>query len=283
MPAGDSGGGPHRPYNPLPPHGPAIPKPGYDTSWSFPPAPPKPQPKPTPPPAPTPPPPIIPGDSTTSLRNPYINGEQVTPPNQAPALGQPEAPGDGSAWFGVNPGDLGAPIAPASAVYIPPMGPYDKAEINAMVEPYLTPPAPTPDYDPGMLPGPGGLQNPGPTPPAAIVNINPTGNPTMPGDQAPRERWSAQTTRDLGRTRTAGSQLYDFGQNPQTLTTTVKRSISQDGPRPFIFPGALDATTNRNPNLPLAQVTQDLNGNRTLFKGPNRALMTVIPNPPATH
>jgi hypothetical protein len=282
---GPSGGPPHRPFNPLAPHGPAIPKPGYDTSWSFPPAPPKPQPVSAPPPAPTPPPALIPGTPTTTLRNPYINGEQVTPANQAPALGQPEVPGNGNDWVGVTPGMGGGPTVPPSAVYIPPMGPYDKDAINAMVAPYLTPPAPTPEYDPGMLPGPGGLQNPGPIPPAAIVPINPDGDPTLPYDAAPTTRWSAQTTRDLGYPHVSGSLLTDFGQNPSTLSG-VQWSNSQDGPRPFVFPGQLNATTNRNPNLAGAQVTQDLNGNRTLFRGPaqnERAQMTVIPVPPATH
>jgi hypothetical protein len=212
--------------------------------------------------------------STTGLRNPYIPGASVTPPDQAPDPGQ--APPMGSPfWFGTPIGQPGGPLPPASQVFVPPTMPYDKPTVDAMVAPYWTPSAQNNPMDLGPLPG----TTSGWMPPAADVNIIPTGG--MPGDFAPRQRWQAQTTRDLGAPRAGGSTLTDFGQNMQQMAgqSGVTLSQSQDGPRPsFVWSASIGATTDRDPNLPGAQVTQDLYGNRQLFKGPTlRARMTEAP------
>lgn len=211
--------------------------------------------------------------SYETLRNPYIPTASVTPPDMAADPGQPPPMGSGDLWIPTPGGDWGAPFAPPSHVYISPTSPLEKDLVNAEFAPYWQPAAQNDPVDYGPIPG----TTSGWIPPAALVNINPEGG--MPGDFAPRERWNGQTTRDLGYPKMYGSRLTDFGLDidkmPSVVSRGVVRNQSQDGPRPFIFPAPIGAKENREPNLNNAQITQDLHGNRQLFKGPVlRARMT---------
>jgi len=214
------------------------------------------------------------GQETSSLRSPLIPGALWTDPNQAPMEGTAPPVGSGMSPPPVTPGHQGGPLPPPSDVSLPPMGPMDKSAINGMVAPYLQPPPSTPGADPGSLPGTGGL-----TPPVAQVDINPGGGIS---GQAPIYRWGGQTTRDLGSRKTNGSQTTDFGQDidnlPSVQSRGIQRSVTQDGPRQATFPGQFGSTSNRQASLPGAATTQDLHGNRQLFKGPySRSTMTIAP------
>jgi hypothetical protein len=209
---------------------------------------------------------------TTSLRNPLIQGAPNAPAGQAPQQGSPPPIGSGDTPTGVTPGMTGTPLPPPSAVSLPPMSPLDRGpggQVNSLVAPYLTPPPSTPGPDPGMLPNNG-------YPSAIEVNINAGGG--MPGDQAPQTRTGRQTTRDLGLKRTNGSTLTDFGQLlPDMPNLKVTPQYSQDGPRPVATTQG-EAGGTRSPNLAGAQTTQNLYGNRTLFRGANeRARATIAP------
>ncbi len=195
-----------------------------------------------------------------------------------PPPGQPPPIGDGPVPAPVTPGMLGNPDPPASQVYIGeiPPGPQGKQEATSRLGGMLQPPTNFVAADPGTLPGPMDFK----PPPAAVVNINPDGG--MPGDQAPQNRWGAQTTRDFGRSPNTvygpGSQLCDFGELlPNKPNLKMMPQFSQDGPRNCQYIQQR-GSNNRSGNFPNAQETQDLNGNRTLFKGPNlRAQFTIAP------
>ncbi len=209
------------------------------------------------------------GPETDSLRNPLIPGASWAEPYQMPMEGPAPPIGHGMSPPPVTPGHQGGPLPPATHVGLPPMGPLDKDAINGMLAPYLQPPPSTPGGDPGSLPGNGGL-----TPPACEVNINPSGGIS---GQAAICRWGGQSTRDLGGPRTQGSQTTDFGQDIDGIAA-VQRSVTQDGPRQATSPGQFGGTTNRQAGLPGAHPTQDLHGNRQLFKGPySRSTMTIAP------
>jgi hypothetical protein len=136
------------------------------------------------------------------------------------------------------------------------------------------PPSPsTPGTDPGLLPPTlAGYQ-----PPAANVQLAPDGS--MPGDDAPKQKWGGQTSKDYGRNilKAQDSRLYDFGLKLSKNPAVAKQpQYSQDGPRPFQIPQ--DYTTpSRQPQLTNsygpAQETTDV-GYRTLFDGSTRALQT---------
>lgn len=214
------------------------------------------------------------GPETETLRSPLIPGAVWSPPFACPPEGQPPPVGDGMCPAPVTPGHLGGPCPPPSDVSLPPLGPMDKDIVNAMVAPYLQPPPSAPGPDPGMLPGTNGF-----TPPASVVNINPRGG--IYGS-APTQRWGGQPTRDFGYPKNYGSQSTDFGQDidqlPSVQARGIQRSVSEDGPRPAVVPGQFGAPTNRQASIPGAHVTQDLHGNRQLFKGPyQRSVMTIAP------
>jgi hypothetical protein len=212
-----------------------------------------------------------------SLRNPLIPGAPYVPPFVAPQPGQAPPIGDGDAPAPVTPGQSGGPMPPPTAVYLPPVSPLDGDYVDQMLAPYLTPPPSTPGQDPGLLPGTGGL-----TPPAARVDINPQGG--IQG-QAPIKRWGGQTTRNLGLPRNGrGAMTTDYGQDIDTLPSVKERGIvryvSEDGPRAgFSFPGRMGNQANhQSSTLVGAQESQDLHGNRVLYKGANlRSRMTIAP------
>jgi hypothetical protein len=209
---------------------------------------------------------------TTSLRTPLIQGAPNASAGQAPQQGAPPPIGSGDTPMGVTPGMTGDPLPPPSAVSLPPMSPLDRGpggQVNSLVAPYLTPPPSTLGADPGMLPNNG-------YPSATQVNINAGGG--MPGDQAPQTRSGRQTTRDLGIKRTSGSTLSDFGELlPNKPDLKMTPQYSQDGPR-SVATSQGGAGGTRSPNLAGAQTTQNLYGNRTLFRGANeRARATIAP------
>ena len=220
-----------------------------------------------------------PGSPVTTLRTPLLVGAPWEPAYVPPPPGQPPPIGDGPVPYPVTPGMAGGPNPPpASQVYIGQIQPgyYGKQQATADLAGALTPPTNFTPTDPGSLPGPMDFT----PPPAAIVNINPDGG--MPGDQAPQTRWGAQTTRDFGNVGNLvygpGSQLTDFGELlPNKPNIKVQPQFSQDGPRNMVVPGQMDQI-NRSPNRPNAQETEDLNGNRSLFKGPNlQSVQTIAP------
>lgn len=213
------------------------------------------------------------GQESQTLRAPYIPGTIVNQPYETPNEGAPPPIGSGMDPLPVTPGHLGLPQKPPSCVDLPATNPTEKDKVNELSAPYLKPPASVPGNDPGAIAGPNGFY-----PPAAVVNINGQGG--IHGN-APIERWGGQVTKDLGYPRNTGSQTVDFGQDIDQLASVeqrgIRRSVSFDGPRRAIYPGTLGSPTNRQANLPGANYTTDLNGNRQLFKGANiRSAMTVV-------
>lgn len=200
----------------------------------------------------------------TSLRNPLIPGAPYAEPNEQPSPGQPPPVGDGDTPAPVTPGHEGAPIPPPSDVPVPPSSPLDSGQVDGAVAPYLTPPPSTPGEDPGLLPG----TTSGYKPPALQTDVQPQGG--LSGD-APIHHWGGQTSRDFGLNRNSGAQTTDFGQ-PLQQVAAVRPQPSEDGPRGLAANGA-----PAQPNLAGAQQSSDLYGNRTLFKGNQRAVMTIAP------
>jgi hypothetical protein len=142
----------------------------------------------------------------------------------------------------------------------------DKETVNNYVMPYLASPPSTPGYDNGSINGSSGGY--GLKAPAAVVPICPNG--------APNKRWGGQRSYDYGRAscvRGNASQLNDFGGKLcQKPDLKMVPQFSEDGP----MPGGGIPCNGRN--LPGAQTTQDLYGNRTFFKGENlRARSTIAP------
>lgn len=207
-----------------------------------------------------------------SLRSPLIQGAPNAAAGESAPEGAPPPIGSGSTPMGVTPGMQGMyNPPPPSDVPLPPMSPLDRGPgggVSSMVQPFLQPPPSTPGADPGMLPQP---MN-GNSPAAIEVPINSGGG--YPGDQAPQTRSGRQTTRDLGLKR-YGSTLNDFGEPLSQKDVKVAPQESQDGPR-YMQSSQGGSGSSRSSNLPNAQTTQSLYGNRTLFKGPNlRARATI--------
>lgn len=206
---------------------------------------------------------------TQSLRTPLISGAPAAPAYVTPQEGQPPPVGDGYAPPGVTPGMMGwGPDLPASHVpNVPqvPAGEAGKAMVNAYVAPYLTPPPEHPAPDPGMVDPPPDFY----PPPVSVTNINPGGGIS---GSAPIERWGGQTTRDYGNGGRGGSTVIDGGERLVDKPVKVMPQSCQDGPRPS------GGGRGRAASLPNAQTSQDLNGNRTLYRGPNaRARLTFAP------
>ncbi|MBI1271038.1 hypothetical protein GC174_11460 [bacterium] len=212
---------------------------------------------------------------TDTLRTPLIYGASSAPAYSTPYEGQAPPIGDGYAPPRVTPGHLGySPELPASHVPgIPtvPAGEAGKAMVNGYVAPYLSPPT---NYDPA---DPGSIDNP-PNfyqPPVNQTNINPGGGIS---GSAPITRWGGQCTQDFGRGASGCSSTVDFGQKLSEKPDLYRTpQTSQDGPRQSTS-GRGGSSTNRASSLPGAQTTQDLNGNRTLFKGPNQRARLTIAN-----
>lgn len=202
------------------------------------------------------------GDQT--LRNPLIPGALSTEPMSAAPEGAPPPPGDGDTPAPVTPGHSGAPLPPPSAVPTEPTSALDRSQVDAAVAPFLTPPPSTRGDDPGMLPG----TTSGYKPPASLTQVGAGGG--LHGD-APVHKWGGQTTGEYGYRRVRGSQTTDFGQ-PLKTVAVVPPFQSEDGPRPVGANGAPLA-----PNFPGAQQTSCLHGNRILYKGNQRAVMTIAP------
>lgn len=208
-----------------------------------------------------------------NLRTPLIQGAPSAAAGQSAQQGDPPPVGSGYSPMGVTPGMMGMPnLPPPSDVPLPPMSPLDRGSgggVNSMVAPYLTPPPSTPGADPGMLP----QSLNGNSQAGVELNINPGGG--FPGDFAPRTRSGRQNTRDFGLPR-YGSTLSDFGE-PLLSKPGLKMTpqCSEDGPRTVQSNQGM-AGGQRSANLPNAQTTQSLYGNRTLFKGSQlRARATI--------
>ncbi|HEY9784541.1 MAG TPA: hypothetical protein V6D17_03995 [Candidatus Obscuribacterales bacterium] len=237
---------------------------------------------------------MIAGSSTAAigqiqtLRNPLIPGATYSPPYACPPEGCPPPPGDGQMPAPVTPGHTCAPESmpwvraiPANQIDQPNSWVGGLPSEDTLASPYVLgkqlnvphPPS-VPGSNPGSLPGPLDFQ----PPPAAIVNIRPQGG--MPGDFAPQQRWGGQTTRDFGLYKSQGSRLNDFGEKltekPDLYTMP---QFSEDGPRNGLsYPGRMGNQPAHSKIWPNAQTTQDLHGNRTLFKGPNlRSQLTIAP------
>jgi hypothetical protein len=208
-----------------------------------------------------------------SLRTPLIEGAPSAAAGEAAQQGDPPPIGSGDTPMGVTPGMMGLyNPPPPSDVPMPPMSPLERGSgggVNSFVAPYLTPPPSTPGADPGMLP----QSLNGNSQAGVEVNINAGGG--MPGDFAPQTRSGRQTTRDFGLTR-SGSTLTDFGESLlQKPGLKMNPQVSEDGPRTVQSNQGM-AGGNRSSNLPNAQTTQSLYGNRTLFKGSQlRARATI--------
>jgi hypothetical protein len=150
----------------------------------------------------------------------------------------------------------------------------EPGELGQVLAPYIPPPPSVLGSNPGSLTSSAG----------AIVQVNPGGG--LPDGYAPTQRRSAQSTKDFGLTRTAraalmagsstqnpppanysaGSQLTDFGQPLLQKPNLAKiPNVSDDDPRATIVDQNLVST--RSPNIPNAQATTDLYGQRTFFKG----------------
>ncbi len=203
------------------------------------------------------------GDMVNTLRTPIIYGAPNGPSWTPAQEGCPPPIGSGDCPMPVTGGDYGAPCPPPSHVSMPLFGPLDKDQVNAYTAPYLTPPPSTNGYDQGSINGSNGGY--GLQAPASVVNVCPDGG--MVG-VAPTRRWEAQRAFDHGRpanVRPASSALNDYGQKlSEKPDLKMCPQFSQDGPRPR--------------GTAIGQTTQDLHGNRTLFKGPNlRSQLTIAP------
>lgn len=217
-------------------------------------------------------------DADAGMWLPNVENGYTTAPYTPAPEGQPPPIGDGYAPMGTNPGHLGCPVMPPpSHVNMPPIPPGQdgKALATSYAAPYLTPPTMYPTYDPGMIDSPQDFYQP----PVTVTSINPAGGIS---GSAPIQRWGGQTSEDHGRRlsfRTnAASQTSDFGEKLTQKPNLQKMpQFSEDGPRNQQSPGQR-GQANRSSNLPGAQSTTDLNGNRTFFKGENqRARSTIAP------
>ena len=211
-------------------------------------------------------------DVMTSLRTPLIYGTPNTPAYVTPMQGDAPPVGSGYIPMPVTPGSCGMPEAPASHITNLPyaMG-GDKDTINAAVSGYLTPPPSTAGYDDGSINGSSGGN--GFMAPVCQVPICPQGG--MVGN-APTQRWGGQRSYDFGNpnnVRAQSSRMMDYGAKlSEKPDLKMCPQFSEDGPRR----SGGQAINGRN--LPNAQATQDLYGNRTLFKGSNlRSQATIAP------
>jgi len=202
-------------------------------------------------------------DVVNTLRTPLIYSAPNGPAGMPAYEGAPPPEGSGYFPMPVTGGQYGNPLSPASAVSMPLFGAMDKGQVNTWVAPYLTPPPSTKGTDPYAINGSsGGYGIPAPV---SVVDVGPSGG--LQGN-APIERWQSQRSFDYGQpnnVRYNSSVLNDFGQKlTDKPDLKMMPQSSEDGPRP------------RNGNT--GQITQDLHGNRSLFKGPNlRSQLTIAP------
>ncbi|CAN5254501.1 hypothetical protein BH11CYA1_BH11CYA1_45210 [soil metagenome] len=201
-------------------------------------------------------------DAVTTLRSPLSYGAPNGPAWVPAQEGAPPPCGDGFNPPAVAPGDCGVPFGTPSAVFVPITAAGDKNEVNTWAMPYLTPPPSTQGQDPGSINGSSGGY--GLQAPVAVVNVCPQGG--LSGN-APTQRWGGQRSFDFGKpynVRSSSSGLNDFGQKlSEKPDLKMCPQFSQDGPRQRgEFRG---------------QATQDLHGNRTLFKDNQRSTMTIAP------
>ncbi len=202
-------------------------------------------------------------DVMGTLRSPLIYGAPDSPAWMPAQQGAPPAIGDGYFPAPVTGGDYGFPCPPVTSVPMPLVGPMDKGMVNAYAAPYLTPPPSTQGYDPCSINGSRGGY--GVNAPVSVVNVCPGGG--LKGS-APTRRWQAQRSFDHGQpnnVRGNGSTLNDFGQKlTDKPDLKMTPQVSEDGPR--------------QQGSWMGQTTQDLRGNRSLFKGPNlRSQLTIAP------
>lgn len=211
-------------------------------------------------------------NNDTSMWYPNVDQGPALPAYTPAPEGQPPPIGDGYIPMGTNPGHLGAPLLPPpSHVPMPliPPGMEGKAAATAAAAGYLTPPTRYEATDPGSIDAPQDFYQA----PVAVTNINPGGG--IQGD-APIQRWGAQTTEDHGRPY-GGSSSTDFGEKLSEKQNLQKMpQFSQDGPRNKASQGQR-GSNNRPANIPGAQSSTDLNGNRSSRKDGQRARLTIAP------
>lgn len=218
-------------------------------------------------------------DADSSMWLPNVENGPTSAPYNAPQQGQAPPVGSGSSPMGINTGHAGYGVTtPPSHVpnmpLIPP-GQDGKAAATAAAAGYLTPPTFYPTSDPGSIDSPPDFYQP----PVSVTNINPGGG--IAGS-APIQRWGGQTSEDHGlRSFMRGnrpSNTSDFGERLSQKPNLRKApQFSEDGPRNQQSPSQR-GQASRSSNLPGAQSTTDLNGNRTFFKGENqRARLTIAP------
>ncbi|MFA6208846.1 MAG: hypothetical protein WCT03_02090 [Candidatus Obscuribacterales bacterium] len=201
-------------------------------------------------------------DMINTLRTPITYGTPNSPAWVPAQEGAPPPCGDGFMPPAVTPGDCSTPFSPPSAVFVPLTMGGDKDEVNAWAMPYLTPPPSTAGYDSSSINGSSGGY--GLQAPVSVVNICPQGG--MVGD-APTQRWGGQRSYDFGKpnnVRPNSSRMNDFGQKlSEKPDLKMCPQFSQDGPR------------QRGEYR--GQTTQDLHGNRTLFRDNQRSQLTIAP------
>jgi hypothetical protein len=201
-------------------------------------------------------------DMINTLRSPLIYGAPNSPAWVPAQEGAPPPCGDGFNPPAVTPGDYSTPFSPPSDVFVPLTMGGDKDEVNAWAMPYLTPPPSTRGSDFGSINGSNGGY--GLRAPVAEVNIQPQGG--MVGN-APIRRWEGQRSYDFGKpncVRPNSSIMNDFGQKlSEKPDLKMCPQFSQDGPR------------QRGEYR--GQTTQDLHGNRTLFRDNQRSQLTIAP------
>jgi hypothetical protein len=187
------------------------------------------------------------GPGTTTLRTPLIPGAYNAPVGGQPVTPDLPPPGCGPTPYPVTPGMSGDPGPEPWVTNIPsntapwnintaitlPLTPTDTTEpgqFNQYVGSSIPNEPSTPGTDPGMF----YTKTGGNAPPAVLVPLNSDGS--LPGDQAPQQKWGGQTTTDFGRNYWNGqdSQLYDFGQKLSVNPNVAKQpQESQNGPRPW--------------------------------------------------
>jgi hypothetical protein len=212
----------------------------------------------------------------TTLRQPLIEGQPSAAPFQAPALGDPPPIGSGDVPPMEITGMPGSPVAPPSAVAVPPVMGGDITSVNAAVAGYLTPPPSTPGADPGNINGSSGGY--GLQAPVGTGNINAGGGISF---SAPTTRWAAQRSTDYGRNQNRVNQtasgLGDFGERlPDKPNLKMMPQFSQDGPRP-LYQAALGQPIRGSSTLTNAQAMTDLYGNRIKFNAQYNSQMTIAP------
>ncbi len=226
--------------------------------------------------------------ATTTSTDPYVAGEQVTPPNTLPAGGPAPAQGNGTAAPGINPGqarpanlmpwDSSIPVNSIDQSSNQLSLPYGPGSLTApyTLGPDLSGSIPAPSSMPGAIPSV--LQVPaGESPYALQVNVCPQGG--LPDSDPPTVRTGRQSTQDYGLYFGNNAKTNDYGypilQNPDRVGPVNQQD---DRPRICNYPGQYGCQRNAQPNLPNSSYVDTGTGLHTLFQGPDlQARQTIAP------